>query len=242
MTEDADQISEMRPELDEALLGLDQLAQENAEEGLAMFATLPEPVQGLAAFQLVLARTQQALKQLDKAKTIAEQIVSADEENADAHHLLADILEDQENTQEANSHFIRTLRLDKKSYEEGASLPEAELKKALLQILKSTCAELPAEYQSPARIELFPTEKDVENGVDPRALSIWVTGDAPKGYLVLYAANLDAEFGDLVEFDEFAPHVCDTIRGEIAGHLSFSEEMLQKLGWEKSELPAGPQP
>ena len=237
MTTDVDQVAEMRPELDEALLGLDQLAQENPDEALAMFDTLPEPVKTLPDFQLVLARTRQGLGELDEARRIAQAVVDQEEEHADAHHLLGDLLEDLKDEDGANRHFLRTLALDKIAYETHSEIPSEKLLEALTKILKATCEELPEEYRSPFQAQLFPSEDDVKNGVDPRALSIWSHGNNEKGRLVLYGANLDAEYGDLNEFNEFGPHVSDTIRAEITHHLQLSDEVVAKLGWQESEPP-----
>jgi len=224
----------LRPELDEALLGLDELAAENPEEALSMFETLPEPVQAMAEFQLVLARCHQSLEQLEVARDLAMGVLAKDDTQADAHHLLADLLEDLGDESGANEHFLTTLKLDRKSFEETSTLSDEELLSRLTKVLASTMDSLPEEVRSRIvaathKVELFPTEADVKAGLDPRALSHF-DESAKTEVLTLFAANLDAEYGDLDEFDEFLPHVRATIVQEIVDHLGLDAAESERLG------------
>jgi tetratricopeptide (TPR) repeat protein len=228
----------MKPELQEALWGLDELAQENAREALEMFYTLPSPVQELPDFQLVLARTHQALGSLEKARDLSLHVVEAHDDWADAHHLLADLLEDLGEGARANHHFLRTLALDRASFERESELPPKELFDRLEAILTSTCESLPVKFSLKSRVQLLPGTEDVETGLDPRALTSYrpPQADNDEAVLTLYAANLDAEFGDLQEFGEFAPYVQRAIQDELATHLSLSPAELRGLGWDLPDL------
>lgn len=225
----------LRPELDEALLGLDELALENPEEALSMFETLPEPVQALPEFQLALARTNQLLGQLEAARDIVLAVVQHERVAADAHHLLGDLLEDLGDGDGANEHFICVLELDQKSFEEECTIPESELRERLSSILTATIDALPEEIRTQVQdaqrsVSLFPTALEVKAGLDPRALTHWQKDDDKAGTFVLYGANLDAEFGDLTEFDEFSPHVRAAIHDEIVEQLELSAAESKRFG------------
>lgn len=232
---DQDLEMSLRPELDEALLGLDELALENPEEALSMFETLPEPVQALPEFQLALARTHQLLGQLEAARDIALGVVNQERVASDAHHLLGDLLEDLGDGDAANEHFLEVLKLDRQSFEEECSLSESELRERLNSILQSTIEALPEEIRgqvqaATCKIELFPTATEVKAGLDPRALAHWHQEGEQAGHFVLYGANLDAEFGDLTEFDEFSPHVRAAIHDEIIEGLELSAADSKRFG------------
>lgn len=223
----------MKPELDEALLGLDELAGRNPREALTVFDTLPAPVQELPDFQLLLARTHQALGRLETARDLSLRVLANNEGSADAHHLLADLLEDLGESSQANHHFLRTLELDRESFRQQSEIPREELFARLEQILELICADLPKNYALDGRVELLPSAQEVEDGLDPRTLTSYrpAVGDEDQALLTLYAANLDAEFGDLQEFNEFAPHVRQAIQQELRTHLSLTPEELSDLGW-----------
>ncbi len=238
---DQDLETSLRPELDEALLALDELSLENPEEALSMFETLPEPVQALPEFQLTLARTHQMMGQLEAAQDIALKVLSSCDTianastAADAHHLLGDLLEDLGDGDGANDHFIKVLEFDQKAFRTECVIPEPELRDRLKRILEETIRGLPPEIQprvaaTRRSVSLFPSERDVRDGLDPRAMTRWSDDDSQRESFVLYGANVDAEFGDLTEFDEFAPHVVAIIHEEIIQHLELSPSESKRFG------------
>lgn len=238
-SEPQDLEASLRPELDEALLGLDELASENPEEALSMFDTLPEPVQAMPEFQLVLARCHQSLERLDVARDLAEGVLKGFPNQADAHHLLADLLEDLGEAEAANTHFAETLRLDQAAFKDSCSLPEEELLVRVKKVLASTMESLPEEIRARVasakhEVKLFPSASDVDGGLDPRALSHF-DESGKEEVLTLFAANLDAEYGDLEEFDEFLPHVRATIVQEIIEHLGLDSAESERLGLAPSD-------
>lgn len=220
------------PELDEALLALDELAAEDPEEALTMFDTLPEPVQALAHFQLVLARAHQNLEQLEAARDLVEKVLARDADNADAHHLLGDVLEDMGETAAANDHFLRTLSLDEKAY---ASLPADERIEGdeVESVLGESLEKLLDKRSIQLEVRNFPDASDVKSGIDPRAL--FVMPDDSR--LVAYLSNIQAELGDLDE-DDFIDALTFAAASEIADSLDLDEEELAEAGVNLSEPEA----
>lgn len=232
---DTDLSNHLRPELDEALLALDETCNDNPDDALAVFESLPEAVQALPDFQLALARTYQAKGQLDAARDVAANILPHPEHGADAHHFLGDVLEDLGQLEEANEHFLKTLELDQFAFRDEGVDPAA-LCERLQSVLQRIVTELPAEIApsvGAARLEvrLFPTREEVLEGTDPRSF-LHFQGEprSDSARLVLYAANLHAEFGDLEEFDEFVPQVTACIHQELALFLELSEPESRRLG------------
>lgn len=242
---DQDLETSLLPELDEALLALDELALENPEEALSMFDSLPEPVQARPEFQLTLARTHQMLGQLEAARDVAQGVLASNKEAldvsiaADAHHLLGDLCEDLGHSDAANDHFIKVLEFDQEAFRKGCVIPEPELRDRLKRILEETIRGLPPELQtrvaaSRRSVSLFPSVNDVRDGLDPRAMTRWYSTDNQHETFVLYGANVDAEFGDLTEFDEFAPHVVALIHEEIIDRLELSAADSKRFGLSRS--------
>ncbi len=238
---DQDLETSLRPELDEALLALDELSLENPEEALSMFETLPEPVQALPEFQLTLARIHQMMGELEAAREITQGVLASGDAiadastTADAHHLLGDLLEDLGDSEGANDHFIKVLEFDQKAFHQDCVIPEPELRDRLKRILEETIRGLPPEIQprvaaTRRSVSLFPSERDVRDGLDPRAMTRWSDSNGQAESFVLYGANVDAEFGDLTEFDEFAPHVVALIHEEIIERLELSPAESKRFG------------
>jgi tetratricopeptide (TPR) repeat protein len=213
----------LRPELDDALLSLDQLVQDDPEEALRMFDSLPVPVQALPEFQLVLARAHQANGQLEAARDLLLGVLAKGEENADAHHLLADVLEDLGDSDRANEHFLRTLALDRKALseiDEAQRIPESELQK----LLKATLKTFAEEHDVALAVRDLPSEQDVRDGMDPRVLF-----DCSRA-ITLYSGNIFAEFGDLLEMGTFEVHVQAALCQEVIQAFSVPEKDRKRLG------------
>lgn len=213
----------LRPELDDALLSLDQLAQDDPEEALRMFDSLPEPVQALPEFQLVLARAHQGNGQLEAARDLLLGILAKGEDSADAHHLLADVLEDLGDSEGANDHFLRTLALDRKALlelDEAERVEPSELSALLERTLKAFAKEQDLQL----KVRELPTEQDVREGMDPRVLF-----DCSRD-VTLFSGNILAEFGDLVETGTFEAHVQAALCQEIVQAFSVSDKDRKRLG------------
>jgi len=244
LTEDDDPPSESEPEaaLWEALEALNELGEEAPDEALSMFETLPEEVQALADFQLARAGLLRATDDLAGAQTILEDLLQADPSDADAHHLLGDVLEDLGHEKLATEHFLETLRLDRLA---TADQPQAEVDQILdeaLAHLKAAVTELPAPWQArlsgvPLFVQRLPSEDMVQAGLDPRALGLFegpTHGDslaldaapAPTR-IVLFAENLALDFPDE---EDFAEQVKITVLHELGHYFGLDEDDMVRLG------------
>lgn len=229
--------NDLRSELDEALLAMDELCADNPEEALSMFESLPPAVQGLPEFRLALARAHQAAGHCEAARDLANDVLSAPLLAADAHHLLGDVLEDMGDLSAANEHFEKALELDRLAFESSTDVEPSRLCDRVRSILDETVANLPEEIAAclqaaSLEVQLFPSPEEVRDGQDPRALVSWKArvGGTHRSRFVLYAANLHAEFGDLIEFGEFSPRVRECIHREVVDFLELSAPESKRLG------------
>lgn len=216
---------ESQSELDEALLALEELIAESPEEALAMFETLPPTVASRVEFQLSKARAHQALGELNVARDLCTAILAApvdDEIKADIHHLLADLLEDLGESEAANEHFVSVLRLDRLLFETSRHVPDPKLTAKVSAALDEALASLPAALRSQVSaqlVQLFPSEEDVLSGLDPRGFTAYSPGSGG-GTFRVFAANLDAEYGDLDELDEFDEHIVAELKAQLLEQLA----------------------
>lgn len=242
--EDDDIPSDSEPEaaLWEALEALQELGEEDPAEALVMFATLPAEVQSLADFQLTRAALLRADDDVLEARRILESLLEADPTDADAHHLLADVLEDQGELERATKHFLETLRLDALS---TADRPQSEIDEVLdetLAHLKRAVSELPAPWQArlsgvPLLVQRLPSEDMVQGGLDPRALGLFEgpthaetlaldAAPAPTR-IVVFAENLALDFPDS---EDFAEQVKITVLHELGHYFGLDEDDMVRLG------------
>ncbi len=164
--------SESEAALWEALEALQELGEEDPAEALVMFASLPAEVQALSDFQLARAGLLRAKDDLEEASEVLQRLLASDPEDADAHHLLGDVLEDLGETERAAVHFLETLRLDRLATSEE---PEADVEAMLdetLTYLRRAVSELPAPWQERLNgvlllVQRLPSEDMVQSGLDP---------------------------------------------------------------------------
>lgn len=216
------------PEIDEALLALDELATDDPEEALATFDTLPEPVQALVEFQLLAARAHHALGHLEAARDTLLALLKEHSENADVHHQLGDVFEDLGDLEKGNEHFERTRLLDLKSYEE---LPAEERQDAVVELeeaLTSIASTLETRNLK-FSVEALPSPADVALGIDPRALCHY-RNDTKS--LVAYSANLVFEFGDVADSAERKEALIVGLIEYAADDLDLSDDELVLFGFE----------
>lgn len=202
---------DLQAELDEALFALEELIADSPQEALSMYESLPEEVRARPEFKLSKARALQANQQLADARALCEAVLVEASDPAlaaDTHHLLADLLEDLGDLDAANEHFVHVLKLDRSLYPQQRHLSDTELTARVRTLLERVVERLPeATRQSvgDVRVELFPSEAEVRAGLDPRAFSALT--DTNGSCFKVFAANLDAEYGDLDELGEFDEHV-----------------------------------
>lgn len=189
-----------------------------------MFGSLPDAVRARPEFQLSKARALQASLDLHEARTLCEHLLSEARDpllEADVHHLLGDVLEDLGDSDQANEHFLHVLSLDRAAFSQQGHLAEADLLARVRDLLNRVVAHLPDAAKNAiqgAQVELFPSEQDVRAGLDPRAFS--ALGEAGERHpFTVFAANLDAEYGDLDELGEFDEHVQVELHRQISDHL-----------------------
>lgn len=216
---------ESQAELDEALLALEELLAESPEEALTMFETLPPSVAARVEFRLSKARAYQALGAFSEARVLCETLLTESvdlELKADIHHLLADLLEDLGDSEAANEHFIEVLRLDRQLFETTRHLSDSKLTSQVSTALDAAIKSLPVALQAQVTdqvVQLFPSEEDVLSGLDPRGFTAYSPG-LDRGKFRVFAANLDAEYGDLDELGEFDEHILAELKTQLQEQLT----------------------
>lgn len=234
--------SESEAALWEALEALQELGEEDPAEALVMFASLPAEVQALSDFQLARAGLLRAKDDLEEASEVLQRLLASDPEDADAHHLLGDVLEDLGETERAAVHFLETLRLDRLATSEE---PEADVEAMLdetLTYLRRAVSELPAPWQErlngvPLLVQRLPSEDMVQSGLDPRALGLFEgpTHAEAQGLdaapiptrIVVFAENLALDFPDP---EDFAEQVKITVLHELGHYFGLDEDDMVRLG------------
>ncbi len=217
---DASLAETLGPEIEEALLALDELCVDDPEEAISTFDTLPEPVQALVDFQLLLARAHHAIGQLEAARDILLALTSDNEENADLFHQLGDVLEDLGDLPRANQYFEKTRTLDAAALDALPTDLKREFDEEAMQALQFIAEEL-APRQFSCATEPLPSAEDVVSGVDPRALSRYRASDST---LLAYSANLGAEYGDIEDDEERGEAYLFGIVATSADELGLSED------------------
>jgi predicted Zn-dependent protease with MMP-like domain len=221
----------------EALHALYELAEEDPDDALEMFMSFPEELREHREFRIARAAIEKSAGEVSAAVQTLKVLLSEDDEDADVHHMLADALEDSGEVTLANQHFLRTWELDGKSHIEVSS----ELRDMITVAARETIKELPPEFRSrlsnvPITLVDRPSRREVSEGLDPRSLGVFEgvplgEGDdepAPPSRIVLYAANLAAEF----EGEELLEQVAVTILHELGHYFGLEEEDLERLGLE----------
>lgn len=237
VSEDAEQAA-----LWQALEELVQLGQQAPTEALARFASLPEEVQCLVDFQLVQAGLLRASGEPHTARKVLEALVAIDRDEADAHHLLGDVLEELGEFARAREHFLETLRIDALA---SAQRDNEELEQILdvtLEHLRNTIEELPEAWRErlqgvPLLVQRLPSEDMVRSGLDPRALGLFEgplhadtegLDSAPlPTRIVLFAENLALDFPDPDDFEE---QVRITVLHELGHFFGLDEDDMVRLG------------
>jgi len=240
--DDGPEDSEPEAALWEALEALQELGEEDPAEALAMFESLPAEVQELADFQLTRAGLLRAQGELEQARDMLQRLLEADPNDADAHHLLGDVLEDLGDTASATTHFLATLRLDSLATAPNSPEQVNEMLDETLVHLKRAVAELPPAWQGrlanvPLVVERLPTEDLVEGGLDPRALGLFEgpTHGESQGLdaaptptrIVVFAENLALDFPDP---EDFAEQVKITVLHELGHYFGLDEDDMVRLG------------
>lgn len=226
----------------QALEELEDLGQEDPMGALAMFASLPEELQSLADFQLVRAGLLSASGDLRTAREVLEALVVADRDDADAHHLLGDVLERLGEFDRAREQFLETLRIDSLASSERDTDELEQVLDATLEHLQRTVEELPKSWRGrlegvPLLVQRLPSEDMVRTGLDPRAFGLFegpvhadtegLDGAPLPTRIVLFAENLALDFPDPEDFEE---QVRITVLHELGHYFGLDEDDMVRLG------------
>jgi predicted Zn-dependent protease with MMP-like domain len=240
--EDLLEAADADAELDEALAMLGELLAEAPDEAFETFGALPEEVRALPDFQLMLAHIELRRERLVEARAVLKRLLEEESDDADAHHLLGDVLEDLGESDAATKHFLETLRLDAEDAAERDEDERRELFDLVEAELKRTMHELPPRFSKlladvPLVVESLPAEHHVVDGLDPRALGLFegpiqaerdgLEQPVAPTRIVLFAENLAAEFPD---DDELCAQVGVTVLHEIGHYFGLDEDDLARLG------------
>lgn len=225
-----------------ALEELDELGQEDPAQALTRLASLPEETQALADFQLVRAGLLRASGDLRAARKALVTLLEIEADDADAHHLLGDVLEELGEFEPAAEHFLETLRIDSLACAEHDPDEVERMLDATLEHLERTVQELPELWQErlkgvPLLVQRLPSEDMVRGGLDPRALGLFegpMHADnegletAPQlTRIVLFAENLALDFPDAEDFGE---QVKITVLHELGHYFGLDEDDMVRLG------------
>lgn len=222
----------LQTEIDEALLALDELLEESPEEALTMFDSLPEPVQALPDFQLLLARAHHRMGQLDVALDLLHVLDEKMPDSGELHHQLGDVLEDMGKTSDANQHFLKVRAVDEEEYSGVPQEIRARFESAVGTCLTDIAAQLTREGFAPplrAQVKTLPTPDDVLGGIDPRRL----TNFASESILTAYSANIFAECSDTDDDNTWQQDIRAIILLDLADDMGLNDEALTKLGLQR---------
>lgn len=221
---------------------LEELGQEDPGEALELFASLPEETQALADFQLVRAGLLRASGDLRAARQVLQALVAANPDDADAHHLLGNVLEGLGDFARAQPHFLETLRIDSLASAERDPDELEQILDLTLEYLRRTVEELPEMWRNrllgvPLLVQRLPSEDMLKGGLDPRAFGLFegpmhadtegIEGAPHLTRIVLFAENLAIDFPDPEDFEE---QVRITVLHELGHYFGLDEDDMVRLG------------
>ena len=220
--------------VDTALDGDPERALVLAREVVATYPEEPEPV-------LLLAEAQWQAGEREAARDTLRDLVARDPEYADAHHALGCVYGELGDEAAMVESFLEVRRLDRAREAEGSEDWRAE-EQLVVGAAEATLAALPDPFRErlagvPIFVEDCPSEAMVRESFDPRAFGLFEGRDhrgeldsAPADRptrIVLYAANLVAEFGT---GEELADEVGVTVLHELGHYFGLDEDDLAELG------------
>lgn len=223
----------------EALDALYELAEEDPEEALAMFESMPAELRSHPEIRVAEAAVLKASGRIEDAIERLRALLSEAPDDADLHHMMGDALEDAGELEKATEHFLRVWKLD----HDRTDLISAELLTQMENTARQTVRELPDEFrqllrQVPIFIEDRPTAELVRDGLDPRAFGLFdgptqeewsgETPPEPPSRIVIYSQNLAAEFSE----EDLLEQVAITILHEVGHYFGLDEEDMARLGLE----------
>jgi predicted Zn-dependent protease with MMP-like domain len=228
-------------ELAELLDELHELAFEDPEAALDCYNALPPEVREHPEALLERGRALMVVEGAAAARPVLEAAVAKEPDMSDAHHALGLAFEELEEHALAKKHFLETLRLDTRD-DEAFALVSDQARDTILAHAAKTVEGLPADYRArlahvPVVVEDRPAKHLVEEGFDPRSYGLFEGQDhgavlAAEGAdsvtrIVLYAANLVADFAEPEELEE---EVRITVLHECGHFFGLDEDDMERLG------------
>jgi predicted Zn-dependent protease with MMP-like domain len=228
-------------ELAELLDELHELAFEDPEAALDCYEALPPEVREHPEALLERGRALMVVEGARAARPVFEAALAKEPDMSDAHHALGLAFEELEEHALAKKHFLETLRLDTRD-DEAFALVNDEARDSILSHAAKTVESMPEEYRArlahvPIVVEDRPAKHLVEEGFDPRSYGLFegqdhgavLAAEAADAVtrIVLYAANLIADFAEPEELEE---EVRITVLHECGHFFGLDEDDMERLG------------
>lgn len=171
------------------------------------------------------------------ARAELERVIAVDPEHADAHYDLGCIAEEAGDRASMTQQFLRVRALDAAHDEAHGIGSEAQLAH-IEEVAREVLDGLPPMFAErlahvPVILEDRPSSALVADGFDPRAFGLFdgptdgVRDEPAPTRIVLYAANLLAEFPDEPELSE---QIEVTVLHEVGHFFGLDEDELERLG------------
>jgi predicted Zn-dependent protease with MMP-like domain len=224
---------------------LDLLARENVDAARKTVAEAMELAPDDAEVLTLRAELALVDEDLEDARALLERAVAQDSEHADAHHLLARVLEDLGDRDGMVAHDLRVLELDA-HHDRRHGVGTADDLAFIEDTARRTLAGLPGHLADrvedvPVILEARPHAEIVREGFDPRALGLFegptdhgrrvAEMDVRPTRIVLFYANLLAIAPDDDALAE-AEQVEITVLHELGHFFGLDEEDVADLGLE----------
>jgi len=238
---DHDHDEDFAEELDEFLGEFQELLGSDPEAAMELVDSVDESFAGHPLIRIAHAHAVWVTKGAAEARAELETLVAAEPDFSDAHYALADVYGELKEDARRVTHFLRVLELDQKDDEE-AGFDASEYQDLILKSAQQALAGLPSPYRErlqgvPVVLEQRPSKELVKGGIDPRALALFEGPEAAPDSeelptptrIVLYTANLPAEFEDEEELES---EVELTLLQEIGSYFGLDDDELDRLGLE----------
>jgi predicted Zn-dependent protease with MMP-like domain len=227
--------------LEEQLEEADALLEDDPGAAIELLEDLRKEHPEEEVIVLMLADAQAGADQPVSARQTLEEWLSSHPMSADAHHALGVLLDWLGEEKRCVEEFLETLRLDDESWRRGPPLGDA-FEERMVQIVHRTVLDLPPRLRQllvavPIVLEDRPSRDLVEEGFDPRALGLFEGATQEESSsadpsiaptrIVLYSANLAAEFPEAEELEE---QLRFTVLHEVGHFFGLDEERLDALG------------
>jgi len=227
----------------DVVLDVEEQLESNPVAALDIAEKAPPASAAHPEVRLARARALLAVKGPQAARPFLQGLVDIVPDFAEARHLLAHVLDQLGEHDEAVRELLRVRELDQASdAADGFDLHAVE--GSIVATAERVLGELPEQFKKlltavPILVEERPSETLVREGFDPRSLGLFEgptreerggpnTAPAPTR-IVLYAANL-AAFVDPNDTEELAREIEVTLLHEIGHYLGLDEEELDALG------------